>query len=528
MWAGGLWAALALPAWGQAPAAPAPTMKVSGYQVTGNTLLPPQAVDALLLPLIGQRTLEELHRAAAAVQALYAAEGYGAVVAYLPPQSGNAGLVTIEVVEGKVSSVAVTGASQASPAQVLASLPSLQVGRTPQLRHIDAELRIANENPARNVQVLLKPGQKLGETEAHVAVQEQPPQRWSAGLDNTGNDRTGGYRASLGWQHANLSGHDDVAGVQFQTSPSDPAKVRVLSGAYRWPLYRQHLVVEGFAAWSDISGARSTTQVGELNFAGSGRIAGLRASWYLPRLGEYDQRLSVGWDRRAYVNDCRIEGLPAGACGPAGASVTLTPLSLEMLWQSGGTAPRSLGLSLHRNLPLGGRNGEAASFEASRAGARRAYTALRLNASASQPVLDDWQLTLRLAGQYSPDALVSGEQFGAGGSVSVRGYEERELTGDRGAVAIVELTTPPLLGDMLPRESTLRLVSFVDAGLVANVGDAPCADLRTRCSVVALGIGARYAVGRLQARLDIAYPLKDAVRTQRGDARGHFAVNLAF
>lgn len=514
---------------GAQPAGPAAaTMKVSGYQVKGNTLLSPSAVDAVLLPMLGQRTLDELQRAAAAVQLLYAAEGYGAVVAYLPPQSGSDGLVVIEVVEGKVSTVSVTGATRTGNAQVLASLPSLQVGRTPRLRDIDAELRIANENPARNAQVLLKPGQKPGETEAHVAVQEQPPQSWTVGLDNTGNSRTGGYRASLGWQHASLTGHDDVAGVQLQTSPTEPSKLKVISGAYRWPLYGRHMVIEGFAAWSDISGANSTTQVGELSFAGSGRIAGVRLNVYLSRLGDFDQRLSVGWDRRAYLNDCRIAGLPAGACGPAGESVTLTPLSLEWLLQSGGLAPRSLSLGLAHNLPLGGRNGDAASFDASRAGARRGYTALRFNASAGQPVLEDWQLNVRLAGQVSGDALVSGEQFGAGGSVSVRGYEEREVTGDRGVVTSVELTSPPLLGEMLPREASLRLVSFLDAGLVANVGDAPCADLRTRCSVVALGVGARYAVGRLQARLDLAYPLKDAVRTQRGDTRAHLAVNLGF
>src|SRR5687767_2508843 len=87
-------------AWGQ-PTSPA-TVRVSGFQVTGNTLIDSRSLDAVLMPLLGQRTLEELQRAAAAVQALYAAEGYGAVVAYVPPQSGQDGIVTIAVVEGKI------------------------------------------------------------------------------------------------------------------------------------------------------------------------------------------------------------------------------------------------------------------------------------------------------------------------------------------------------------------------------------------------------------------------------------------
>lgn len=528
--AGGLLGLLPVtPSAAQPAAAAAPaTLKVSGFQVTGNSLLPQQAVDAVLMPMLGQRTLEELHRAAAAVQALYAAEGYGAVVAYLPPQSGQDGLVTISVVEGKVSAVAVSGAQRLDVHQVQAILPSLQVGQTPHLRRIDAELRIANENPARLLQVLLKPGQRTGETEAHVAVQELPLHNGRITLDNTGNERTGDYRASFGWQHASLTGHDDVFGAQAQTSVTDPGKVKVLSAGYRWPLYRQRMVLEGFAAWSDINGGSSSTLAGDLNFAGSGRIFGARLGWYLPRLGDYDQRVTFGWDRRAYVNRCDIGGLPAGACGPAGESVTVTPLSLEYLLQAGGMAPRSLGLGLHQNLALGGSKGTAAAFEASRTGARRSYTALRLNVSAAQPVFDDWQLALRAAAQYTPDALVTGEQFGAGGAGSVRGYEEREVIGDSGLQAMLELTSPALWGEALPSGASLRLLSFLDAGLVANHGDAPCADLRTRCSVAALGVGARVALGRVQARVDLAYALKDAARTQRGDLRAHAAVNVGF
>ena len=57
------------------------TVQVTGYQVTGNSLIEPGKVDAVLLPMLGQRSQQDLQRAAAAVQALYQAEGYGAVVA---------------------------------------------------------------------------------------------------------------------------------------------------------------------------------------------------------------------------------------------------------------------------------------------------------------------------------------------------------------------------------------------------------------------------------------------------------------
>jgi hemolysin activation/secretion protein len=38
--------------------------------------------------------------------------------------------------------------------------------------------------------------------------------------------------------------------------------------------------------------------------------------------------------------------------------------------------------------------------------------------------------------------LIAGEQLGIGGSYDVRGYQERETSGDKGEIVKVELTTP--------------------------------------------------------------------------------------
>jgi len=521
----GLWAAVMLVGTGVAAQQAAPAaVRVSGYQISGNTLLDPRSLDAVLLPMLGQRTLDELNRAAAAVQALYAAEGYGAVVAFVPPQKAEGGIVTIAVVEGKVAQVVVKGHRHFTAENIRASVPALKEGTTPRVRDLDAQLRIANENPAKEVQVLLKPGQRGGEADVEVTVADRAPQRWSVTFDNTGNDRTGDYRVAAGWQHGNLSGHDDIASVHVQTSPSEPGQVRVLSGAYRWPLYGPRLVLDAFAAYSDIDGGSTQSLAGDLSFNGRGRIVGGRAAWYLPRRGDFDHRVALGLDRRDYLNRCEIAGLPEGACGPAGESVTVSPLSIEYLAQATAPWPMTFALTLMRNFSLGGSHADAAHFDAVRPGAKPRYTALRWNATLAWPVAEDWQLRARFTGQYTGDELVPGEQFGLGGASSVRGYEEREVVGDRGLFGSAELAGPNLMA----RDVMLRLHSFVDAGITGNLGETPCVDTRARCSLASVGVGARYAAGNLQARLDLAYPMKAAARTQRGDTRAHFAVNYGF
>lgn len=93
---------------------------------------------------------------------------------------------------------------------------------------------------------------------------------------------------------------------------------------------------------------------------------------------------------RDYLNNCAISGLPAGACGPAGESVAVHPLTLEYAAQTGGAAAAGLNISLAHNLALGGKHGGDANFQSVRLGARARYTVLRASANLSLPVFDDW------------------------------------------------------------------------------------------------------------------------------------------
>ena len=509
-------------------------VQVRGFKVDGATLIDAGRLQARLAPWLGSRSLAQLRQAAMAVQGLYTAEGYGAVVAYLPPQAVDDGIVTIAVVEGRIGQVSVRGAKRQSAEQLRAALPSLVEGVTPRLRRIDAELQIANENPGRQVSVLLGPGSAPGLVEATVQVDEQALQRWNLALDNSGNRRTGDYRLSLGWQHADLSGHDDVLSVQLQTSPTRSSAVQVISAGYRLPMVRRLSALDLFAAYSNVDGGLTPTSAGNLSFTGKGRVAGARSIWYLPRRGEYDQRLTLGLEHRDYLNQCAISGLPAGACGPAGESVSVQPLSIDYAAQTGGASAAGFGVSLAHNLAWGGQHGSAASFASVRQGARPGYTVLRAAANLSLPVFDDWTLAGRVALQHSDALLVPGEQFGLGGAASVRGYQEREIAGDRGVLVSLELVSPGLLGaagaaGVAGAPATdLRLLAFVDGGEVANRDATACVGNRSRCTLAAVGLGLRLNRGGLRFRLYLAQAQDDAISTRRKDWRAHGGLNLSF
>jgi hemolysin activation/secretion protein len=284
-------------------------------------------------------------------------------------------------------------------------------------------------------------------------------------------------------------------------------------------------VFDAYASSSDVDGGSTTTAVGDLSFNGRGRLAGVRATRLLPRWGEVDQRVVVGVDQRDYLNQCAITGLPDGACGPAGESVTVQPLSLEYVARSGGDLAWGLGIGVHHNLRWGGSRTSDADFEAVRPGAKARYTALRVSASAATAVFEDWQLQARAVMQWSGDAMVPAEQFGIGGAGTVRGYEERELTGDRGGFVSLELTTPALGGDTVPG---LQLSVFADAGKVVTLDGAQCLAGRSGCELASVGVGARAGTPQTQLRLHVGAPLRDGARTQKNKARVHAAFSHQF
>ena len=512
------------------PSSPAQlAVAVTRYDVQGNTLLPPTRLSQRLETFTGTATLDRLRAAAAAVQDLYRDAGFGGVVAFLPEQDLKDGVVKIRVVEGKLTRVEVSENKRFSTGNIRASLPSLVTGSTPNVKRIDAEIQIANENPSKTVQVLLQPGSKPGEVTAAVTVAEQAVQRFTGRLDNTGGKQIGRWRAALGWQHANLWDADHVFATELQTAPQDTSAVKVLSGSYRAPLYGQALAVDAYGAWSDVDAGKVGTAAGDLSFSGKGTIFGARLSAYLPRSANVDQRAILGLESREYKNNCTIAGLPQGACGSAGASVSLQPLSLTYTAQAVSEGRWGLSLGLHTNLASGGSHGTQADFDAVRSGAQRRYVLLRGSGQLSLPMGETMAFTSRINFQAAGKPLVPGEMFGAGGAQSVRGYEEREISGDSGAALTLEVQGGNLAENWaFAKGGSLHLIGFVDAGAVANQGGASCQLGQTRCKVVGAGLGLRGQWQGLSLRLDVANALQAASTTARGDTRAHMALLYNF
>ena len=505
-----------------------PRFDIARYRVEGNTLLATAEIEKLVSPFVGkQRDFGDVQRALEALEMAYRRAGYSAVQVYLPEQQLEGGVVILRVIEARVKSVNIRGNRFFDNANIRNGLRALREGVTPDANRLSDDVRIANENPAKQANITLSAGAKEGDVDANVQVTDENPRKIFFTLDNSGTASTGEHRLGVGFQHANVANRDQVLTLQYITSPEKPSQVSLYSFGYRLPLYAQGDILDFFAGYSDVNAGATTTPAGPLQFSGRGKIFGTRYTQFFSRSGEYEQKMSYGLDYRAYDNSCSLGTFGAAGCGSAAADVTVHPVSLTYSGQWSRPASQSgFYASLVYNIPGGGKGGDE-DFIAARSEADASYNVLRYGVNYSKVFARDWQVRLALNAQYTPDALVAGEQFGLGGSNTVRGFLEREIASDKGYGGNLELYSPDFGPKTGVANANARALLFYDFGEVRRNRLQP-GDL-SPVAISSAGAGLRFGVKKdFSLRLDWARVHDGGVSRSKGDHRSHLGMVLAF
>jgi hemolysin activation/secretion protein len=493
--------------------------EITRFEIAGNTLLTPAQADAAVAPYLGkQRDFGDVQGALEALEAAYHARGYQVVSVRLPEQELNHGVVRLNVVQTTIGRVIVTGNHYFDEGNVRRSLPTLQAGKTPNLNDVSASLRMANENPARKIKLSLQDANADNELDATLAVADEKPWKVMLNLDNTGNQTTGKTHAGVVLQHANLWGRDHVGSFQYTTTVEEPSKVSVYGLGYHVPLYLLGDSVDLYASYSNIDSGSVSAGLFDLAVSGKGAVYGARYNHTLARRGELDARLVFGADVKAFKNSVLFAGQDFGN------DITVHPLSLGYTASrpiSGGDASEAL--TLVRNI-VGGSRGGSDDFARTRVGAKPAYTILRFSAALTRMVGPDWQARALMNGQLSRDALVPGEQFGIGGSTSVRGMEEREIASDSGLAVNLEMYSPNWCS--APGKLQCRALGFVDAA--SGTRNQALPGEIDSISATSTGLGLRLAYGAdVNLQLDYGHVLHSGAGTGNRN-KLHFRMGFAY
>ena len=517
--------------WAQSPARD-PQFAVVRFSVEGATLMARDEVERVLQPFTGpERTLADVQRARAALEAAYARLGYGATQIVLPEQEIKDGVVALRVIEGRLTGATIEGNRYFDAPNIRRSLPALVDGVALNTARLARELRLANESPVKQTTVVLKEGASEGDVVAQVRVDDQRPWRFSLGLDNTGTPDSGEYRVGVGFQHANLFDRDHVLTLQYVTSPGkedNPDKfalppndnVLIAGAGYHIPLYDLGDSIDLVAGYANVE---SGVVQNLFAISGSGQVYAGRYNFGLPSVGLLEQKVALGFDWRIYNNDVTPVGTSAGIV----PDYVVHPLSLTYAGTYRGEGQElSFALAGVQNIP-GGSDGNQAAFDAVRPGADASYTLGRANVNYVLGLPRGFQGRARFTAQYTGDELLPGEQFGIGGMDSVRGFFERQYSGDRGYSGSFEVYSPDLGAAVEPSGLRIRLLAFYDYGRVYLVN--PDVFETKVIGISSAGPGIRLAYGTsLSLRFDYGFQIQRGVPPSSDTSRANFSLVWVF
>jgi len=520
------------------------------FQIEGNTLLPEAEVQRAVAPQVGpKRVYGDIQQALEALERAYRAAGFSTVQVFVPEQELTTGVVRLQVTEGVIGKVVISGNKHFDDANIRASLPALQEGKAPNLRQMSEDLQLSNENPAKQLEVTLGVSEEEGKVDAKVVVAEENPQRAFATLDSTGTAATGISRLGVAYQNANLFNRDQTLTLAYTGSADAPSgvKVDIFSIGYRVPLYVLGDSLDFIYGKSSVNTPSSSpTLGGALGIVGKGDVFGARWNHYFPRSGEYTSKLIYGFDYK-YINARCSTGVPPSVTPdsidpptpPIASCVPYTTRPLSLTYTGQRLSPGQMfdyNIGVAHNLALGtqytnvdGATDRYSYLTSGNRPTRDDFSIVRLGGSYLKAFPSDWQVRVAASGQYADNPLVAAEQLGLAGSTAVRGFNERAVSTDSGYFANTEVYTPELAKATGARGS-LRALAFYDFARGYN-HNVPAGSLTpAKIGIASVGAGVRYALGKdFSLRFDLAQVVDAGPPNtkNRGDWRGHLNVMLA-
>jgi hemolysin activation/secretion protein len=493
------------------PAAESNRFDILEYVIEGNSTLPQQRIEEAVYPFMGEhKTIEDVQQAREALEKAYHASGYLTVFVNIPEQKVQGGEVRLQVTEGKVERLKVSGSRYYSLGDIKAGAAELEEGKVPNFNTVQKELGELNRSAGRKVTPVLRSGRIPGTIEAELKVDDQLPLHASVEVNDRYSRDTTKTRLSAAVRYDNLWQEGHSLNLNFQVAPEAPEESRVLVATYVAPLASGNTLA-AYAVASDTD----VTTVGGINSLGKGTILGLRYILPLRPLPGVFHSVSLGADYKDYKDSVLF-----GGSQDSNLPITYLPFTLgydlSLISQKD-----QVQIGLSSIFSLRDVVSDSAEFAAKRTGARANFFYLKADLRHRHVFGNGITLAENLSAQFADSPLISNEQMAAGGADTVRGYSESAALGDRGVRVGLELSSPSLAGAWAPILNELRVLGFAEAARLQYLEATALQD--SRFDLASIGLGMRFRAARhVSGALDYAWPLEDAGGVVAGNGRVHF------
>ena len=462
---------------------------VKSVLITGNQEIATAELTPLVSALVGsEQTLAQLNSAARRITNFYRSRGFAVARALLPAQDITSGVVTISVIEGRVSSARVANTSRLPDALVGSYIGDVKPGDVIRSAQIDRGILLLQDTfGVATSRASLQPGASVGTSELLIEVTPAPMLSGSATLDNYGNRYTGEYRLGGNFALASPLGLGDQLSFSALTAGPGLSFGRL---AYQIPVGSDGLRLG--AAYFDTR-YKLGREFALLQAQGSANSTSIFAAYPFIRSPARNLNATVSYESKNLTDKVNATGTTTDK------KVGLTSLGLsgnmQDAFMGGGINSADLGLVMGKlNIASAG----ALAIDAASAQTNGSYSKVTYGVSRLQRINNSTIISASLNGQQAGRNLDSSEKFSLGGPTAVRAYPSGEASGDEGFKGTIELrhTYSP----------NWQVTAFYDFGRITKINKTPFGAAASNSKNLAgVGFGLNATFGKAQIRTALAW-----------------------
>lgn len=461
----------------------------------GNTVFSNEQLQAEVAEFIGQpQTITDLLTVEEKITQRYAKEGYinsGANITLGQEIDPSNAVITIEIIEGRVTDIAIQGADRLE-SYIRDRIEPVTEGV---LREQDLQdaLRWLQVDPLiRGINAQLTPSAVVGQATLTLDVNPHKPFSLDVFANNNRAPSVGTFERGATATYRNVTGLGDSVDLTYRNTDGS----NLVSVNYATPVNIQNGTVGLSFTYGDNNIVEEPFDLIDLNTS----AFQLEASYRQPILrkisGNQIQEFALGVSLARLESNESLLGIPfpltEGADGTGQTNSTVLRLTQD--WNN---RDRNDSIILRSQfnigLPISTRNADLfgdGTFFAWRGQALWAHQFSKFT----------W--VNRGGVQFADGPVIPSEQFSLGGVSTVRGYRQDGLTRDSGLFFSSELRVPLFSGSA----GTLQLVPFIDVGHGFNQGQRFLPNPSQ--TLASVGLGLRYDLSeRISARIDFGIPL---------------------
>ena len=467
---------------------------IEKFDIIGNRVIPQSEIDSLLQPyLLRPLSFIELIEAQQAITQLFVERGYFTSGAYIPPQKIKDRTVKVEIIEGSLEEIKISGLKYLRPEYVrkrieLATQPPLNRDRLlNSLQLLQLDPRIAD------ISAELSQGINPGTSLLEIEVEEANTFSTELTFDNYQALSVGAQSRQLSVSEDNVLGFGDRFTASYINTPSSNS---VNNLSYTVPLSAKNNTLGIVYSYSGSQIINEPFQ--ELDL--SSRSTYIAAQYRQLLLQTPKREIALGFSfthqhTQLFLQNIGFPTLARGSNTEGAIEISALRLTQEYSERSEGHV---FALSSQFNLGINtfGATANPDDIPDSQ------FLIWRGQAQYLKQISRTTSIFLRGEVQLADRALVSLEQFRSGGALSVRGYRRDRALGDNGLFFSTELRN--IIWQTSQGNINLELNPFFDFGRVWNSDDL----LLGINTLASLGVGLQFSIeDTLTARIDWGIPL---------------------